>query len=224
MQKADISYFFSDIEVDEIQKIDPSIQACVVPLYVFDAFKEVSYSALERKDIMFVGGFGHSPNVDAIRWFVTEVWDTITAKIEGIRFYIIGSNPPDEIQEIACENIIVTGFVSDEKLDEYFGRCRLMVAPLRYGAGVKGKIVQAMYEGMPIVTTSIGAEGFEEAEKYMMIADDADEFTNKIIEAYGDEVSLKEYSELGSAYCHKFFSVEYAKQQMKNIFISEEKK
>ena len=169
MEQADISYFYSSIEVDEIKKNNSTINAKMIPLYIFDEFKEVVYSSETRKDIMFVGGFSHSPNIDAMLWFVYNIWDEVVSRLGDVKLYIIGSNPPDEIMELARENIIVTGFVSDEDLEGYFARSRMMVAPLRYGAGMKGKVVQAMYEGIPVVTTSIGAEGFQKGNEYCRI-------------------------------------------------------
>jgi GT2 family glycosyltransferase/2-polyprenyl-3-methyl-5-hydroxy-6-metoxy-1,4-benzoquinol methylase len=222
MKKADFSYYFSDIEADEIKKNDPSIDVDVVPLYIFDTFKENHYMASERNDIMFVGGFGHSPNVDAMRWFVTEVWDQVVNQLKGVKLYIIGSNPPDEIIEMATDNIIVTGFISDQKLEEYFSTCRIMVAPLRYGAGVKGKIVQALYEGMPTVTTSIGAEGLIQSDECLIVQNDAIEMADKICELYNDKEKLRDLSLKSSQYCENFFSATYAKKSMKRIFIEKE--
>ncbi|MDD2781552.1 glycosyltransferase [Sulfuricurvum sp.] len=217
MKKSHTSYYFSDIEADEIKKIDASISVDVVPLYIFDQFKNVHYDASERRDIMFVGGFVHSPNVDAMCWFVSEVWDSVIANLGDIKLYIIGSNPPDEILEMANERIIVTGFISDEELEGYFSQCRMMVAPLRYGAGVKGKIVQALYEGMPTVTTTIGAEGMSNATDCMSVLDTAEDMAMEINTLYHDSERLNAYSKRSINYCKQYFSEEYAKQKMNRL-------
>ena len=97
---------------------------------------------------MFVGGFAHGPNIDAAIWFVTQVYPLIREK-EKIPFYIVGSNPTDEVKALANDDVIVTGFVSDEELDRIYSNCKMAVVPLRYGAGVKGKVIEALYNGMP---------------------------------------------------------------------------
>lgn len=217
MQKSDISYFFSKTEKDVIQKIDPTINVDVVPLFIYDDFKKVKYHAENRKDIMFVGGFGHSPNIDAVKWFIKDIFPYIQKEIPGIHFYIIGSNPPKEIQDLANENITVTGFISDQALEEYYNQCKVVVAPLRYGAGVKGKIVDALYRSMPVVTTTIGAEGIQESEEVMKIADDARMFATEVINLYQDKDKLEELSHKSFLNSQSFFSKKYAVQQINNI-------
>ena len=217
MEKSDVAYYFSDAEKRIVQELDDSIAVDVVPLYIFDDFKEGNYRAIERRNIMFVGGFAHAPNTDAMRWFVEEVWPRVHERIPELHFYIIGSNPPPEVVEMADENITVTGFVTDEELEAYYGRCRLVVAPLRYGAGVKGKIVDALYHGMPVVTTSIGAEGIAEAERFMEIVDDSEGFAEAVVALYKDEARLEMASEMGQRNCRTYFSQSYARQRMANV-------
>ncbi len=217
MKKADIAYFFSDIEKDVILQNDASLNVDVVPLFIYDSFEQKEYLPQNRKDIMFVGGFGHSPNVDAIKWFIEEIWPKVVVELPSIKFYIIGSKPPKEIQELASQNIIVTGFISDEELEMYYARCRLVVAPLRYGAGVKGKIVDALYHGIPVITTTIGAEGIQEAEKVMHIANESQTFADAISSLYENEEILKTLSQKSFENCKNFFSQSYAVTQMKHV-------
>ena len=90
-------------------------------------------------------------------------------------FYVVGSKVTEEIQELEQpgNGVIIKGFVSEEELVRLYDTTRVVVVPLRYGAGVKGKVVEALYHGSAIVTTSIGAEGISEAETVMMIRDGA---------------------------------------------------
>lgn len=216
--QCDVSYFFSNVERKEILKIDPNAAVDVVPLYIYDKFKERSLPSRERRDIMFVGGFAHSPNVDAMLWFVEKVWPTIHESLPKARFYIIGSKPPKEIEALAKKRIIVTGYVDDETLDAYYDRCKVVVAPLRYGAGIKGKIVDALYNGMPIVTTSIGAEGLPDSDKTMLIADKPKKFAKRVIKLYRDDALADDLSHKALAYCRTHFSVPYAKKKMSKVF------
>jgi len=217
--KADVSYFFSDVEKTEIQKVNPYASVDVVPLYIYDTFKKRKVKSKKRNDIMFVGGFAHSPNIDAMLWFVEKVWSKIEKKIPDAKFYIIGSHPTEEILALAKENIIVTGFVDDATLDDYYKQCKVSVAPLRYGAGIKGKVVDALYNGMPLVTTSIGAEGLDDARSVMMIADTPKKFAKTVLSIYLDDDLADRYAKKAIKYCKIYFSEKRAKSKMSHSFI-----
>lgn len=192
VNKSDVIYYPSQIEIDEIKTYYPNVNAKAVPAYIFEN-KELKKTIPfeKRKDLLFVGGFTHKPNVDAVIWFVTEVFPTVLEVIPDIKFYIVGSNTPDEIKSLQNDNIRVTGFISDDTLRQYYEECKIAVVPLRYGAGVKGKIVEAMYYGIPVITTSIGAEGLYSAEKCLVICDEKKEFAQQIISLYHDSYKIK---------------------------------
>ncbi|NQY68213.1 MAG: glycosyltransferase, partial [Flavobacteriales bacterium] len=217
ISKSDVSYYFSDIEKTVIQEIDDKLNVDVVPLYIYERFEEIKYEAESRKDIMFVGGFSHRPNVDAVIWFVTEIFPAIKEANSDIHFHIIGSSPPEEIINLTCNEITVTGFVSDQKLSEYYSNIRLVIAPLRYGAGVKGKIIDSLYNGVPLVTTTIGAEGLSNPEEFMGLANTHDEFSFQVNKLYTDFKKLNELSALSNTYCQENFSTKFAKKQMANV-------
>nr|WP_051211726.1 glycosyltransferase [Butyrivibrio fibrisolvens] len=209
MHKADISYYPSQIEVDEIHKLDPSINVKAITAYVYSTFRErKNLDFAEKKDILFVGGFGHPPNEDAVYWFATEIWPKVREKLD-ISFHIVGSKVTPRIEKLSGSNgIILEGFVSEEKLIELYDSSKLVVVPLRYGAGVKGKVIEAIYYGTPIVTTSVGIEGIPDVEGMIEVADDADEFANKIISLYNDNALLLKTSESYCRYIQDHHSVE----------------
>lgn len=197
MRNADISYYPSCIEEQEIHKIDAQIPVKAITAYVYEQFREnIPADFTKREGIMFVGGFGHPPNEDAVLWFVEKVYPLIN-KLINIPFYIVGSKVTDKIKKLHGGNIVVKGFVSEEELNELYDSCKMVVVPLRYGAGVKGKVVEALYYGTPMVTTSVGAEGIEGIEDIIEIADDENSFANKVVELYNDnkrlENTLKKY-------------------------------
>ena len=142
----------------------------------------------------------------------------IVQQLPEIKLYIIGSNAPKEIVGLASENVIVTGYVDDATLDMFYEKCKVVVAPLRYGAGIKGKIVDALYKGMPIVTTPIGAEGLTDAERAMRIADKPETFAKYVIELYRNDVLSDEFAKSALSYCRKYFSVQNAKEKMAHVF------
>lgn len=134
-----------------------------------------------RQNLLFIGS-SHTPNIDAVHYLYNEIMPLVWAKLPNVKVQIIGS-VNKEINSITHENIAFLGFV--ENVAPYFLNSKLMIAPLRYGAGVKGKVGQAFEYYLPVVTTSIGAEGmFLENEINAMIADNAVDFAHKIIEVY----------------------------------------
>lgn len=208
MRKADISYYPSCIEEQAINEIDSTIPVKAITAYVYDQFREkIPADFAKREGIMFVGGFGHPPNEDAVLWFVENVYPIISEK-EDIPFYIIGSKATERIKKLHGGNIIVKGFVSEEELNELYDTCKLVVVPLRYGAGVKGKVVEALYYGTPMVTTSVGAEGIEGVEEIIEIADEAEVFAKSVIELYNNDQRLREISEKYQKFIKDKFSID----------------
>ena len=189
IRRVDISYFFSDFEANELREHLPDCAVRSIPLFLFSETEfgsEEIPGFAERDGLLFVGGFMHAPNVDAVRWFVQDIYPLIRTKLPNIKFTVVGSNPPVEIIGLESNGVIITGRLSDEELQQQYRQRRLVIAPLRYGAGVKGKIVEAMRYGVPTITTSIGAEGIGDAEKALFIADKASTFADEVIKAYID--------------------------------------
>lgn len=210
MRKSDIVYYPSNVEVEEIAKIDTTINVKAITAYIFDNVIVEKYQFDKRKDFMFVGGFVHTPNVDAVLWFTNEIFPKIVDKLPDIKFYIVGSNPTLEIQELASDNIIVKGFVSDEELIQLYKNCRISIVPLRYGAGIKGKVVEAMRYGIPVMTTTVGAEGIVGAERILCVEDEAEQIAERFVQLYCDRVSLETMSKDSYAYIRDNFSEESA--------------
>lgn len=211
MRKSDVVYYPSYIEEEAIHKIDKKINVKAITAYIFDNIDtKTTFDFNSKKGILFVGGFRHRPNVDGVLWFANNVYPIIRKKL-NIPFYIVGSNAPKEIKKLGKRSgIIVKGFVSDEELKELYSNTKMVVAPLRYGAGIKGKIVEAMYNGIPVVTTSIGAEGIKDAEKIMKIADDQEDFAEKVLNLYNDEKELQKMSLDSRKNISKYFNQEAA--------------
>lgn len=139
-----------------------------------------------RSDFLFIGGYEHLPNVDAVRWFVSEVWPILQSRRFPRRFIIAGSKVPDDIAALESDKIEVRGYVRD--LAPLFASCRLSIARLRYGAGVKGKIVTSLSYGVPVVATSIAAEGAGlRRDETILIADTPNAMANQIMRLYDDD-------------------------------------
>ncbi|MCI8513497.1 MAG: glycosyltransferase [Lachnospiraceae bacterium] len=208
MRKAEVSYYPSHVEEEAIHEIDPSIRVKAITAYTFDRFIEnVNLNFAEREGFLFVGGFGHPPNADAVLWFVNEIYPLI-CKEERIPFYIVGSHVPEEIRALSGDGVVVKGFVSDEELAELYRNCRMAVVPLRYGAGVKGKVIEAIYYGIPVVTTAIGAEGILHAENILTVQDEAQGFAEQVLTLYHDTAKLERISRESQVFIRKYYSMD----------------
>ena len=169
-----------------------------------------------RKDLMFIGGFQHSPNVDAVEWFINDIFPLVVKKIPEIKFHIIGSKTPKQIKAFASDNIIVHGFVKD--IEPFLDEVKIAVAPIRYGAGVKGKINTSMSYGQPVVGTQIAVEGmFTQEGVDVLSADTPQNFADQITRLYSDESLWNTLSVGGLKNVHNYFSFDAAKKAIKTI-------
>ena len=206
MRKADITAYPSEVEIEEIHKIDPSIHAMAIPAYLFDSADKTEYSIHDRKDLFFIGGFTHGPNADAVKWYMEKILPLVREKLPEVRIHIAGSNMPEEIKALENENAVMDGLLTDEQLEEFYHHSRLNVVPLRYGAGIKGKVIESLRYGLPVITTSCGAEGIPGAEEVMKVKDTAEEIAETIISLYQDEKELQHMSEAGKQYVLEHYS------------------
>lgn len=214
IKEAKVSYFPSVVEKEIAKSLLPKSNVEVVPVYMYKTDDKPNILPFDnRKDLLFVGSFGHKPNVDGVLWFIDEVFDKIKEEIPDVKFNIVGSNPNGEILKLQSESINVLGFVSDEELSNLYKSTRVVVAPLRFGAGMKGKVVEALYNKCPIVTTSIGAEGINNLNNAITIADDCETFAQKVIELYLN----KELNEKNSNNSFKIIENQFSDKLMQEV-------
>jgi O-antigen biosynthesis protein len=216
IRKADCTIVLST-EEQEILIKEPSVygkKIAVIPLIREIPGRKKPFSA--RKNILFVGGFEHSPNVDAMLSFVGDVWPLVKINLPKIVFYIIGSKPPKEILDLAEEDIIVTGYLSD--ISSYFHDCLLSVAPLRYGAGLKGKVATSLSYGLPCVASSVAVEGSGlEQGKNILVADKPEEIASAITCLYRDEGLWNKLSDRGLDFMTQHFSFAAGQRNLENL-------
>ncbi|MFM7277659.1 MAG: glycosyltransferase [Microcystis aeruginosa] len=137
----------------------------------------------QRSGLVFIGSYNHPPNIDAVKWLCLEIMPLVWVSRPDITVNLLGSNLKDEVKELANDQVIVTGYVPE--VEPYFQKSRIFVAPLRFGAGMKGKIGQSLSLGLPTITTKIGAEGMGLIDHQdVLIADTAEEFAQAVIELY----------------------------------------
>ena len=173
----------------------------------------------DRQDIVFIGGFQHTPNVDAAIFLTNEIFPVIKKRIKNVKLFIVGSNPPDQIKALASEDTIVTGYVPD--IAPYFERFKVMVAPIRYGAGVKGKITESMSFGLPVVTTTVGAEGLDMIDgDSILVANSPEEFASKTAKIYSDKLLWNKISANSRELATKRYSPENVLEMFRTLFSS----
>jgi glycosyltransferase involved in cell wall biosynthesis len=160
----------------------------------------------QREGIVFLGGYSHLPNVDAVRYFVQAILPEVRKALPLVPIIIAGSNPPPEFMELArTHNLMVTGYVDDHR--ELLSSCRVGIAPLRYGAGMKGKIGEYLACGLPTVTSSIGAEGMTlRPDLDALVADDPGAFAQGVVKAYSEEVVWNRLATAGPQYIERYLS------------------
>jgi len=176
-----------------------------------------------RRDILFIGGYQHTPNAEAVLYFCREILPALRQRIPDLRFLILGSRPTPAIQALASEHVQVLGFQKD--ITPYFNACRLMVAPLRFGAGIKGKLGTSFSYGLPVVATSIAAEGmYLQHGREVLIADTAQEFADAVTRLYGDRALWDEMSAAGRQLVRERYSPEVIREGLAKVIASIEER
>lgn len=217
-ENADVVFTLSTYEQEILESKLKNPKVRLNPIFVYSEFPVINLEFTKREDLIFVGGFAHTPNVDAVKWFCKEVFPTIVKNKPNMRIHIVGSNPDHDVIALACNNIVVHGFMKDEFLMQLYNQCRIAVIPLRYGAGVKGKVLEAMYYGLPVVSTSVGLEGIENIDQYIAATDSAGEFSQKILELYDNVDELSDISQKNQEYIKEHYAQDKVEIFFKRIF------
>ncbi|WP_206215285.1 glycosyltransferase [Desulfovibrio sp. ZJ200] len=170
-----------------------------------------------RNGILFVGSYGHQPNVDGILWFADCIWPLFRKRFPTVPLYLVGGFAPPEITELDRRpGISYLGHVED--LTPLLQSATVAIAPLRYGAGIKGKIGMTLGAGLPNVCTPMAVEGMQlENEKHVLIARDERMFADSLERLHSDEKLWKRLSDNGKEVIHKKFGIEACSKRFKAI-------
>ncbi|MBK8047983.1 MAG: glycosyltransferase [Anaerolineales bacterium] len=166
-----------------------------------------------RRGVLFLGNFQHAPNVDSARYLVREVMPTVWAQLPGLPVWLVGGFPPASIKALANANVFVTGHMAD--LTPIMAQVRVAPAPLRYGAGIKNKVIDSMAYGVPVVTTRLGAEGLPVAQGFnILVADTAAELGSAIVALHEDPFLWERISRAGRDTVATFYSADVLRAQL----------
>jgi len=203
----DVVLYPSAQEVATVADVAPGVIAREVLPYCFSEFAAPRAPGRERT-ILFVGGFAHPPNEEAVLWFVEHVLPLIRACVTGVKLAIVGSNPSQRVRALAGDGISVAANLGDAELRRCYATMRVAVVPLRYGAGVKLKVVEALREGLPLVTTPIGAQGLPGIENVASICGDQESFADAVCRLLTNDILWTERSAAQIRYANARYSEE----------------
>lgn len=193
---ADLCTLHSPVEKQLVEAERPGTRVVIIPI-IFQP-QGPGKPMQERSGIVFLGGYRHPPNIDAVEYYLSEIHPLVRSRLsEPVRFTAAGDAPPPSLKSCEGNDVLVSGFIED--IGPLLHEARVMVAPLRYGAGVKGKILTALAHGLPVVTTSIGAEGIGDGSA-MRVADTAEAFSREVCRLYTDEGSWRALHDAGFQY------------------------
>jgi GT2 family glycosyltransferase/SAM-dependent methyltransferase/glycosyltransferase involved in cell wall biosynthesis len=213
IRATDTTLVVSASEQAQVERDVPGANVLVVPnVHAIEPFVAPPE---DRSGILFVGGFEHPPNAGAALRLVKDLMPAVWRELGDVHVTIVGPNPPPEVQALAAPLVEVTGWIED--LKPLLDSARLMAAPLRYGAGLKGKVTQALAVGLPVVTTPIGAEGIEGPEECMLIAEDNQALAAHVIRAYRDDELWWRLSRAGQAFIAEHCSREVVSNQFSEL-------
>ena len=214
VKRCDLVAAVTGSEAELIRDYAPDRTVVVLP-NVHQVDKDSMRPFHSRSDLLFIGGFDHEPNVDAVLYLVGEIMPRVTAE-EDVRLWVVGSNPPPEITALQSPSCVVTGFVPDA--DAYFHHAKVFVAPLRFGAGMKGKLGHALALGLPIVTTSVGAEGMDlNHEEHLLVRDEPDAFAAAVVRLYRDRALWERFAHAGQLVVEQRWTPEVMRRRLSEL-------
>jgi glycosyltransferase involved in cell wall biosynthesis len=206
----------SHVDGVKLEALNPGLPFAAIPSPVDTEHYRPALAPPAGKEIVFVGGMGYGPNRDAVTWFVREVLPAIVARHPDVRFTAVGEKPPAWFAEHA-PHVQGVGFVPDERV--YVARGRVFVAPIRYGSGVRTKILNALAMGRPVVATTIGAEGLLlEPGRSILIADEAPAFADAVSALLEDDARAAALAQEGLRACLDAYSPERVADRMREAF------
>ena len=216
-RQVQVTVVVSPIEQTLLTNEDPALRVEIVSNIHEPLVSTVSPHG--RRGLLFVGGFSHPPNIDAIIYFSRHIYPIVRQRLGDVPLYIVGADAPAEITQLGrMDGVKVVGYVQD--LTPWFEKVRLMVAPLRYGAGVKGKINLSMSYGVPVVASPIAVEGmYLHDGQDVLVADpeNSEVFSDAVAALYLDDALWEQISIKGLATLVEHFSSEMAQQGLQRV-------
>jgi glycosyltransferase involved in cell wall biosynthesis len=215
VRESDLTVVVSPVEQALLARDAPG--AAVEVLSNVHRAKTTHVGFAERKDIVFVGGYRHPPNVDAAFWMAREIFPLIRARRDDIVLHLVGGDATDDVFALGeLPGVRVHGHVPD--IDPYMDGCRIGLAPLRYGAGVKGKVNLSMAHGQPVVATPAAVEGMHLRDGVdVLVGADAQAFASAVLRLYDDRELWEMLARHGIENIERHFSFDAARDALRRV-------
>lgn len=206
-RRADCVLTISDDDARAFAAKDPTIRTARMPMIAEIAPEGPTYE--EREGLIFLANFDNLANCDAATWFLREIWPTVRTALPEVEFALVGNNLPKDAQ-FDGPGVVRVGYAAD--LAPEFGKRRVAISPVRFGTGIKTKNLLALAHAVPLVTTTVGADGMNLKDgESALIADTAGEFAKAVVRAYTDERLWLHLSTRG----RRHIAEEFSRQRMK---------
>ncbi|WP_321952390.1 methyltransferase domain-containing protein [Paraburkholderia bannensis] len=216
---SDATIVVSRLESDIVKSFVPSANVHRIPIPRLPTRSSAGFD--ERRGVVFVGGFAHLPNIDAVNFLVKEIWPLVRKQLPDAVLTVVGSNVTPEVKALddAKSGVKIVGFV--ENLDDVLGTARLSIAPLRYGAGIKGKVVSSLLHGLPCVLTKIASEGMGLVDgEEVLEGETAAELADAIVRLHEDAQLWTRIADAGFAAATAEYSVERVAAKLSELLDS----
>lgn len=215
--RSDLTLLVSDVELQLLHETCeiPSEKLVHLPFYAPELSREIPEFE-DRSDFIFIGNFWHEPNWDAVRYLKSTIWPLIYKKLPNAKMTIYGAYCSEKVYQLSNEKerFVVKGRVDDAL--QVTLNARVSLAPLRFGAGIKGKLLEAMMSGTPSVTSSIGAEGMSDGEWNGFIEDDPKAFAERAVQLYQNKEVWQNAQKVGFSMIESRFTKEQFTKQLRD--------
>jgi GT2 family glycosyltransferase len=216
MQSVDCVIVHSPYEAKLLREAEPELKVEVVPWTVHP--RPTTRRFARRSGVAFLGGFGHPPNADAAQYLANDIVPLLHRKLPEVTTYLVGSQMPDALTKLQVPGLVSLGFVP--VLADILHKLRCMVVPLRYGAGIKGKVLESFAHGLPCVMSEMAAEGLElPGDLAWLVARTPEEYVEKLVRVHEDEACNQALSESGLAYVARRYSAAATKGALEGAVV-----
>ena len=205
-------------EIDLVHALEPGVRAEAIAGYALPASAPPAAPPQGNGSVLFVGGYGHAPNVDAAHWLAGEILPLLRRAMPATHLVLAGSKPPPDVLALAGDHVEVTGTLSAEDLARHYAQARVALCALRFGGGVKFKVVEAMHAGVPVVTTSVGAQGLPGLDQVCDIDDTAAGLAEATLRLLRDDAAWMVRARQQTDYVASHFSLEAMRRSLEAIF------